>query len=386
MSLLKWKEIAKSKSKLGDKINYVHNEITKHKIGQETSQESFDKVFKPVTTKLDDVITSNLNLRTPQRRKRPPEKVEPGIDYMPEVDPYEDMDVEGLINFGDYVAPQQEKQLVPKPPTYEESLEDILEGKKIYVDPQYFPQNPQYFPQNPQYFPQNPQYFPQDPQYFPQDPQYFPQNPQYFSQNPQYFSQNPQELPPEYDDDVDVDYTMDDEDISKDILNDIGITNYENVEKILNQPEMNPTKTKAYLNKIIKEAVYKRNQLNGFKANITKQYKSGKISEADRQMQNKRIDNARVTLNGYINHYNTKLQTGTGIRGRGRKQRGGNVMFFNDVNQLLKKLELIIGEVLAGNTSIKMRNTGVAILDTLLRMSTINRPQYNKLYNKYFKV
>ena len=337
MSLLKWKEIAKSKSKLGDKINYVHNEITKHKIGQETSQESFDKVFKPVTTKLDDVITSNLNLRTPQRRKRPPEKVEPGIDYMPEVDPYEDMDVEGLMNFGDYVAPQQEKQIVPKPPTYEESLEDILEGKEIYVDPQYFPQDPQ-------------------------------------------------ELPPEYDDDEGVDYAMDDEDMTNNILDDIGIPNYENVDKILNQPEMNPTKTKAYLNKILKEAVFKRNQLNGFKANITKQYKSGKISEADRQMQNKRIDNARVTLNGYINHYNTKLQTGTGIRGRGRKQRGGNVMFFNDVNQLLKKLELIIGEVLAGNTSIKMRNTGVAILDTLLRMSTINRPQYNKLYNKYFKV
>ena len=61
-------------------------------------------------------------------------------------------------------------------------------------------------------------------------------------------------------------------------------------------------------------------------------------------------------------------------------------MFFNNVNQLLKKLELIIGEILAGNTSIKMRNTGVAILDMLLRMSTINRPQYNKLYIKYFKV
>jgi len=61
-------------------------------------------------------------------------------------------------------------------------------------------------------------------------------------------------------------------------------------------------------------------------------------------------------------------------------------MFFNDVKQLLKKLELIIGEVIAGNTSVQMRNTGVNILDTLLRMSTINRPQYNKLYNQYFKV
>ena len=339
MSLLKWKELAKSKSKLGEKINYVRNEITKHKIGEETSQESFGKLFKPVTSKLDDVIDSNLNLRMPQRRKRPPEKVEPGIDYMPEVDPYEDMDVEGLINFGDYVAPQQEKQLVPKPPTYEESLEDILKGKEIYVDPQYFPQDLQ-------------------------------------------------ELPPEYDDDEEVDYAMDDEDMTNNILNDIGIPNYENVDNILNQPEMTPQTTNAYLKKIIKNAKFKRSQLNGFKANVTKKYKSGKISEAERQMQNKRISDARATLNGYIDHYNTKLATikGSGIRGRGRKQRGGNVMFFNDVNQLLKKLELIIGEVLAGNTSIKMRNTGVAILDMLLRTATISRPQYSKLYNQYFKV
>lgn len=61
-------------------------------------------------------------------------------------------------------------------------------------------------------------------------------------------------------------------------------------------------------------------------------------------------------------------------------------MFVNDVNQLVKKLELIIGEVIAGNTSIQMRNTGVAILDILLRMTTINKPQYNKLYNRYFKI
>ena len=338
MSLLKWKELAKSKSKLGDKINYVHNAIKQHKIGEETSQESFGKVFKPVTTKLDDVITSNLNLRMPQRGKRLTKKGEVpnyGIDIDDEV---EDMNLGDLFD-EQPVLPSSEKQLVPKPPTYEESLEDILEGKEIYVDPQYFPQDLQ-------------------------------------------------ELPPEYDDNEGVDYAIDDEDMTNNILDDIGIPNYENVDMILNQQEMNPTKTKVYLKKIIKDAMFKRSQLNGFKANVTKKYQSGEISEAERQMQNKRIDNARVTLNEYMKHYNTKLATikGSGIRGRRRKQRGGNVMFFNDVNQLLKKLELIIGEVLAGNTSIQMRNTGVNIVDTLLRMSTINRPQYNKLYNKYFKV
>ena len=336
MSLLRWKELAKSKSELGNKINYVHNSIKQHKIGEQTSQESFAKVFKPVTSKLDDVIDSDLNLRMPQRRKRPLKKMEVpnyGIDIDDEV---EDMGLDDL--FGDYVPPQQEKQIVPKPPTYEESLEDILKEKEIYVNPQYFPQDPQ-------------------------------------------------ELPPDYYDYEEFDYTIDDEDLIKETLNDVSIPDYENVELKLNQPEMTPKKTKSYLNKIIKDAKFKRKQLGGFKANITKEYKKGKISEADRQVMNKRIDNTRVVLNEYIKHYDTKLKTmkGSGIKGRGRRQRGGNVVFFNDVKQLLKKLELIIGEVIAGNTSIQMRNTGVSILDMLLKMAKINRSQYNKLYNQYFK-
>ena len=339
MSLLKWKELAKSKSELGNKINYVRDIITKHKIGEQTSQESFAKVFKSVTSKLDDVIDSDLNLRMPQKGRRPLKKGEVpnyGIDIEDEV---EDMGLGDLFD-EQPVLPESEKQIVPKPPTYEELLADVLEGKKeIYIDPQYL-------------------------------------------------SQDPQELPPEYDDDEGVDYVMDDEDLIKETLEDIGISNYEQIDKILDQPEMTVKKKRSFINKIIKDATFKRKQLSGFKANVTKQYKSGNLSEAERQMQNKRIDNARVVLNEYINHYKTKFQTmkGSGIKGRGRRQRGGNVMFFNDTKQLLKKLELIIGEVIAGNTSIQMRNMGVNILDTLLRMSTINRPQYTKLYNQYFKV
>ena len=67
MSLLKWKELAKSKSELGNKINYVHNAIEKHDIDQQTSQQGFSKVFKPITSKLDDVIDSNQVLRMPKR-------------------------------------------------------------------------------------------------------------------------------------------------------------------------------------------------------------------------------------------------------------------------------------------------------------------------------
>ena len=137
---------------------------------------------------------------------------------------------------------------------------------------------------------------------------------------------------------------------------------------------------------IIKKAEKERNRIKGHKADVTKKYNGGAISEAERRMRNKRLDNELAVLNKYIKDHKKKLESEKKIKGRRRKQRGGNVMFFNDVKQLLKKLELIIGEVIAGNTSIKMRNTGVNILDTLLRMSTISRPQYNKLYNQYFKV
>ena len=68
MSLLKWKELAKRKSELGDKINTVRNAIIQHDLGQKTSQASFSKVFQPITTKLDNVITSNLTLPSIKRR------------------------------------------------------------------------------------------------------------------------------------------------------------------------------------------------------------------------------------------------------------------------------------------------------------------------------
>ena len=117
-----------------------------------------------------------------------------------------------------------------------------------------------------------------------------------------------------------------------------------------------------------------------------KKYTGGAISDSDRQIMNKLLDDKMTALNKYIKDHKKKLELEKKIKGRGRRQRGGNVIYFNDAKQLLKKLELIVGEIIAGNTSINMRNMGVNILDTLLRMSTINRPQYTKLYNQYFKV
>ena len=328
MSLLKWKKLAKQKTELGNKINFVHDTILKNQLGEKTSQESFKKAFKPITTKLDDVAFRNLNIPRLTKKLGVP-------DYGIAIED-EDIPDYGLDDFFDEgLVPENEKQIVPKPPTYEESLKDVLEGKKqIYVNPQYFPEEPQ-------------------------------------------------DMPPEYEEDEEIDYALDKEDSANMILDDLDLSNYDDIEKQINQPEMTQKKIKLYVNKKLKDAEFKRHQLKGYKSQVSQAYNKGKIGEAQKTMDYKRIDNARAVLNQYIKHYENKVKM---MKGSGLKKRGGNIVFFNDVKQLLKKLELIVGEILAGNTSIEMRNTGVAILDMLLKSSTINKAQHEKLYKTYFKI
>ena len=325
MSLLEWKKLAKQKTELGNKINFIHDTILKNQLGEKISQESFQKVFKPITTKLDDVAFRNLNI--PRLTKKRGKKL--GVpDYGIALED-EDIPDYGLDDFFDEgLVPENEKQMVPKPPTYEESLKDVLEGKKqTYVDPQ--------------------------------------------------------DMPPEYEEDEEIDYALDEEDSANMILDELELSNYDDIEKQINQPEMTQRKIKKYVNKKLKDAEHKRNQLKGRKTQVSLAYKRGDIGEAQKTIDFKRIDNARVVLNQYIKHYANKVKT---MEGSGLKKRGGNIVFFNDVKQLLKKLELIVGEILAGNTSIEMRNTGVAILDILLKTSKINKAQHEKLYKTYFKI
>ena len=336
MSLLKWKKLAKQKTELGNKINFVHDTILKKQLGEKTSQESLQKVFKPITTKLDDVAFRNLNI--PRLKKCGRNRGVP--DYAVGVED-EDGGIPdyGLDDFFDEgLVPENKKQIVPKPPTYEESLKDILEGKKqIYVDPQYFPEEPQ-------------------------------------------------DLPPEYEEDEEdeeIDYALDEEDSANMILDDLGLSNYDDIEKQLERPEMPKKQIKPFLKKKVEAANHKRNQLKGRKSQVSQEYNKGKIGEAEKTLKYKKIDNERVVLNQYIKHYENKVKT---MEGSGLKKRGGNIVFFNDAKQLLKKLELIVGEILAGNTSIEMRNTGVAILDMLLKTSKINKAQHEKLYKTYFKI
>ena len=273
MSLLKWKKLAKQKTELGNKINFVHDTILKNQLGEKTSQESFQKAFKPITTKLDDVAFRNLNI--PRLTKKHGKKL--GVpDYGIAIED-EDIPDYGLDDFFDEgLVPENEKQIVPKPPTYEESLKDVLEGKKqIYVDPQYFPEEPQ-------------------------------------------------DIPPKYEEDEEIDYALDEEDSANMILDDLSLSNYDDIEKQLNQPEMTQQKIKQYINKKIKDAKFKGNQLKGYKSQVSQEYNKGKIGVAQKTMDYKRIDNARAVLNQYIKHYENKVKM---MKGPGIKKEVGILCF-----------------------------------------------------------
>ena len=263
MSLLKWKKLAKQKTELGNKINFVHDTILKNQLGEKISQESFQKAFKPITTKLDDVAFRNLNKPRLTKKLGVP-------DYGIALED-EDIPDYGLDDFFDEgLGPENEKQIVPKPPTYKESLKDVLEGKKqIYVNPQYSPEEPQ-------------------------------------------------DLPPEYEEDEEIDYALDEEDSANMILDDLDLSNYDDIEKQINQPEMTQQKIKKYVNKKLKDAELKRHQLKGYKSQVSRAYNIGKIGEAQKTMDYKRIDNARVVLNQYIEHYENKVKM---MKGSGLKKK-----------------------------------------------------------------
>jgi len=105
MSLREWKELAQSKIKVGKMKNQLYDQITAEKIKSKTSDAAKTKSFR-----LDEIIEGLKG--KPQKkgpRIRQIIREDGGIDYAPEVDPYEEMDVEGLINLEDFVPPQREK-------------------------------------------------------------------------------------------------------------------------------------------------------------------------------------------------------------------------------------------------------------------------------------
>ena len=346
MSLSNWKRLAQKRTETGRMKNKLYDEITEEKIKSKTSDQRITKSFR-----LDEIIEG---LRAQKPKNRPQMRIRPApaqgkpdeIDYAPEVDPYEDMDVEGLLDLQDYVAPQVEKQIAKMPegppPKYEmEPSFWNLEGDES-LPPEYSA----------------------------------------IEEEPSAIEAPREELEGE-----------EDEREANKILDHLELPNYDDVELRLAEPEMTATKQRNYLDKVVKDAERRRRQVIAFKANATKKFNKGEIDAAERDRIHQNSDRFRGELNDYIKQYRFKSKStkGNGTkRGRGvstgRGVSGSGVYFYNDAKELLKKLTLIIGEMEAGNTSVKMRNMGQTILDTLLRTKSINKSQYQKLVKKYFGV
>ena len=330
MSLLKWKEMAAKRSELGQRINEVRKTIKQKSISNQIGQVEAAKLFEPITSGLRDITAPKKPLRRLKKRGPVP-------DYGLEIGDDEDIPDYGLEDlFGEEVQPQNNKQLVPKPPPYEDVLEELASGeKKMYIDPEYM--------------------------------------------------YKPKDLPPEYEEEEGPDYAIIEEDQINEVLDKLDLPNYDDVEGVIQQKEMNEKKRKAYLNKISDNAKKQRSKLTGYSTQITKNLKKGLISEAEAQYKRKVIQDTRKVLTDYMKYNNQQLKKikGTGLK---KKRGGAQVMFFNNPTEMMQKLELVIGSMAAGNNSIELRNTGVALLDILLRNSLLNRSQYNKINRNYFYV
>ena len=86
------------KTDLGKKINFVNDIILKNQSGERTSQTSFQKMFQPITAKLDDISDNAVigdNKLTKRKRKRKGEAPNYNISVEDEIPDYE---FEGLFD------------------------------------------------------------------------------------------------------------------------------------------------------------------------------------------------------------------------------------------------------------------------------------------------
>ena len=77
-----------------------------------------------------------------------------------------------------------------------------------------------------------------------------------------------------------------------------------------------------------------------------------------------------------------KLEMESGIIARKRDllKKGKTGKGFN-LNPIIQKLEVILGEIKAGNNSKELKKMGVSIMNHLFHNKLINENQYNRIYN-----
>ena len=215
----------------------LFDEITeKKKIRSKTTDQAIAKTFR--LDRLDQIAEQTKpKAKKGARLQIPRINRDGGFDYAPEVDPYEDMDVEGLLNLEDYVAPEAEKQIAKMP----------KEAPKYEMDPSFWQ-----LPAEP------------PPLYEEKDPLAIegPAKPE--DDEESYLTPTEEEE----------DEEDEEEREANKILDQLGLPNYDDVEMRLAEPEMTETKQRNYRNLVIKNADTTRRQAVAMKSNATKKIQS----------------------------------------------------------------------------------------------------------------
>ena len=172
------------------------------------------------------------------------------------------MDVEGLLNLEDYVPPQGEKQIAPKP-------------RKYQMDPSLWQIDPGMSP---------------PPAYDDLSIAMGPDEPIAI------------EAPPEEDDEEGKEDPWE----ANKILNHLELPNYNDVELRLGETHMTTTKQRNYLDKVVKDAEHRRKQVIAMKSDATKKFKKGVIDAAERDRIHGNSDKFRGELNDYIKQFRFK--------------------------------------------------------------------------------
>ena len=172
------------------------------------------------------------------------------------------------------------------------------------------------------------------------------------------------------------------------ILDQLDLPNYDDVEKRLAEPEMNYERRQNYLRKVYKDAENRQKQATVIKTHAANAYKRGEITKEEMDkayVESDRLQKPIKELKKKVKQKLTPKIKPKIIKPKKLKSiTGKGVVFYNNPQELLKKLAVILGEMEAGNTSLKMRNMGQTILDTLLENKSINKTAYGKLVKKYF--
>ena len=313
--------MAERKSKIGRDVNTIRETLKQKKISDTMSDVEAEKLFKPITKELVQ-LQPQPQPQQPLKRQIPDYSIDEGI---PALD---------LLDEG--VQPQSTKQLIPTP---RKSMKRMIEDLEALTT--------------------------------------VPEYKQYLEDPPEYEEYEDDEDPPKYTTEAEIpDYEIYEEDRINETLDEFKLANYEDIEMQLRRDDITEKGRYSYLSKQIEAADEKRRKFRGYKTQVTKQLNKGLISETEAQLKRKALDDTRKVLNDYIDYHRGKLKS---IKGSGLK----SVVFLNP-KEALKKLELIVGSIGAGNNSIELRNTGVAILDILARHYIINKHQYSKIYRNFF--